>query len=134
MQKFISYPEMRRRIEWARRHIVFVSLAMASSVSYAADGYNLLGVQGGRFVYGWAGGTAKTAALIDTQTGRMWEPICVVADLEAARSTAEQQCLRTVLRPIYFEHEDGLISLSPDGKKFIVKPGDFEDIPQAKKK
>lgn len=110
------------------RIVIAASLLVASGAAFA-DGYHLLSSQGGRFVYGWTGGTAKTAALLDTQTGRMWEPICIVKDIAAARAAIEQSCERTVFKPIYFEHEDGLISHTPDGKKFILKPGDFESPP-----
>lgn len=117
------------------KNIVVIGIFfMASSQAMASDGYHLLASQAGRFVYGWTGGTAKTAALLDTQTGRMWEPICIVKDLAAARASIDQSCEKTVFRPIYFEHEDGLISLTPDGKKFILKPGDFDDLPASKKK
>lgn len=86
----------------------------------AADGYNLLAAPGGRYVYGWAGGTAKTAALLDTQTGRMWEIVCIVADSTALKP----DCIRTEFRPFFFKKENGDLALTPDGKK--VQPKDFE--------
>lgn len=86
----------------------------------AADGYNMLGVPGGRYVYGWTGGTAKTAALLDTQTGRMWEIVCIVADTTAMNPS----CMRTEFRPYFFKKENGEIALTPDGKK--VSPKEFE--------
>ena len=80
-------------------------------------------------MYGWAGGSAKTAAMVDTQTGRMWEVLCMVNDVDEAAKITEQRCEYTALTPIYFKHEDGSLSLTPDGKRFRLKSGTFDDVP-----
>lgn len=102
-----------------------LSLALLASAicapALAADGYNMLSAAGGRFVYGWTGGTAKTAALLDTQTGRMWEVVCIIAK---DASPLSKDCIRTEFRPIFFKKENGDIALTPDGKK--VNTSEFE--------
>jgi len=70
---------------------------------------SVLSAQGGRFVFGQVSEARRDQHLLDTQTGRLWRPVCALYNKDDAT-----KCAATVMEPIDFVDSKGnLIGVAP---------------------
>lgn len=88
-----------------RKSLCFILLAaMSGSViaqSPAPSPVNpMLGSPGGRFVFGQISDARRDQFMVDTQTGRLWQVVCVDSKAEGTSF----QCNKTALAPIFYAY------------------------------
>jgi hypothetical protein len=104
---------MKRIYGWALvSSVLLISAAHADAVD---AGGSVLAAPGGRYVYGQVGILAKSIRLLDTQTGRLWSSVCIVAEQDLKKEDA--RCVYQAMEPVFFRHKDGSVSLTPDGTR-----------------
>jgi hypothetical protein len=68
----------------------------AFSQSVSAPG-SVLSASGGRYVFGQVSEARRDQYLLDTQTGRLWRPVCMSYDKDDSK-----KCTGTVMEPMEF--------------------------------
>ena len=97
-----------------RAVILCSALVMCATASHAQQSpslHGVLSVPGGRYVFGQVSEFAKHQYMLDTQTGRLWKMICVVAD----KSAASSECIYNRLDPVYYGDIDVTLPVVPSG-------------------
>lgn len=98
-------------------------LTIATSATANEDpSGSVIAASGGRFAFGQVSSFAKHQFLLDTQTGRLWKMVCVVEAGDITNPAAK--CVYNKLEPVYFGHDGGVVSHTPDGKKYRLIDGE----------
>lgn len=88
--------------------LLFTSILVLTSQSFSqttsAPG-SVLSTQGGRYVFGQISEYRRDQYLLDSQSGRVWQVICVAKDKDDSK-----QCNLTALSPMYFTDTKGDLS------------------------
>ena len=81
---------------------VALSFAAAATAQTTSPPGVVLGVSGGRYVFGQVSEYRRDQYLLDTLTGRMWVQICAVPVVKDPK-----QCAFSALQPIAYSDEKG---------------------------
>lgn len=91
---------------------IFTAAWVTIAVAAAQTPINIgpaLSASGGRFVFGQVSEARRDQYLLDTQTGRMWRPVCVVKDKDDAT-----KCMLNAMEPMDFlDGKGNLAGTSP---------------------
>lgn len=83
---------------------VLMGMATASAQTPSPPG-SVLSAAGGRFVFGQISEYRRDQYLLDTQTGRVWRPVCVTKDKDDS-----SRCSLSAMEPIDFLDSKGNLS------------------------
>lgn len=86
-------------------YFAFIFSMASTAFSQVSNSPGMLGVSGGRFVFGQISSFRSDQYLLDTQTGRIWRPACVVRNKDDS-----SKCELTAMEPVDFLDGNGKIS------------------------
>lgn len=106
-----------------------VGLVAAAQAQQPAIHPTTLSSSAGRFVFGQINGLARDQYMLDTQSGRLWQIVCVKAD-----ESDGSKCLLKVLQAVSYDSELGQSDVPLQPQSSLYSQRKKQDDPPAKPK